>query len=245
MDWIPIGEYDIQAYTPEEKIALAVLQDGKNFFQVASRLHVSFERARDIVFSIRKKESIIMGKLSNTERAAIYQAWKDGQSQTDLAKHYNVSIPAISKLLKKLNAADQSIRSAELPKPSCEAARIAAYNEQRVKEELEDCENGIPNTPLVPQKQERKAAQINPEFDAAVTEMIENTNKNSAIAEKNSTNAEPDTLPVYITDALAERISSLSLEIEEREQRIAELQAEIEDYQFEREKIAAWLEEHT
>lgn len=222
VDWIPIGDFDIQAYTATEKAALEILNEGKNYFHIAYRLHVSFERAREIVFSIRKKESIIMGKLSNTERAAIYQAWKDGTSQADLARQYGVSKVTLCNLIKKLTAAEKSLT---------EAKPLASKN-------LEDCENGIPNMPLVQQKK----VQINPAFDSAVNEMI--AESKSADAEEKSANAEPEKLPVYITDALAEHISSLSLEIETREQRIAELQAEIEDYQFEREKIAAWMEDH-
>ena len=80
MDWIPIGECDIQTYTATEKEALAILNEGKNYFHIAYRLHVSFEWAREIVFSIRKKESLIMGKLTDQQKAEIYQKWKDGQA---------------------------------------------------------------------------------------------------------------------------------------------------------------------
>ena len=54
MDWIPIGECDIQSYTATEKAALALLNEGKNYFTIASKLRCSFESAREIVFSIRK-----------------------------------------------------------------------------------------------------------------------------------------------------------------------------------------------
>ena len=93
--WISIGECDIQTYTATEKEALAILNEGKNYFHIAYRLHVSFERAREIVFSIRKKESLIMGKLTNTQRAAIFHAWKDGTTPKELAKQYGVSVKSI------------------------------------------------------------------------------------------------------------------------------------------------------
>ena len=182
MDWIPIGECDIQAYTATEKAALSILNEGKNYFHIAYRLHVSFERAREIVFSIRKKESLIMGKLTNTQRAAIFQAWKDGTTPKELAKQYGVSDQSIYNLFKKLAKEPQ---------------------------ELEDCENGIPNTPLVP-------AEIEKEI--------------SAIAEEKSTNADSWRLPIVVQDAVNRYIHDIEDEIEMRERRILELQEELDTF---------------
>ena len=95
MDWIPIGACDIQAYTENEKAALAILNDGKSYFHIAYKLHVSFERAREIVYDIRKKESLIMGKLTDQQRAEIYQKWKDGQTPTGLALPGPWSFPKV------------------------------------------------------------------------------------------------------------------------------------------------------
>ena len=221
VDWIPIGACDIQAYTETEKSALALLNEGKSYFHIAHKLHCSFERARDIVFSIRKKESLIMGKLTDQQRAEIYQKWKDGQTPKELAKEYSVSDQSIYNLVNKLNAQKQA------------------------PVELEDVENGIPNTPLLPQKKERKAAQINPEFDAAVTEMIENADKNTAIAEKNSENAEPEKLPDFVLDAVDNELNCVELYIESHEERIADLQEELRTLEAKRKKLADWLEAHT
>ena len=187
MDWIPIGACDIQAYTENEKAALAILNDGKSYFHIAYKLHVSFERAREIVFSIRKKESLIMGKLTDQQRAEIYQKWKDGQTPKELAKEYSVSDQSIYNLVNKLNA--------QKPEPA----------------ELEDVENGIPNTPLLPQK-------------------FENADKNTAIAEKNSENAEEWRLPIVVQDAVNRYIRDVSDEIEMRERRICDLNEELKTY---------------
>ena len=185
MDWIPIGECDIQAYTATEKAALAILNEGKNYFHIAYRLHVSFERAREIVFSIRKKESLIMGKLTDQQKAEIYQKWKDGQAPKSLATEYNVSDQSIYNLVNKMNAQNSA--------PS----------------ELEDVENGIPNTPLVP-------AEIEKEI--------------SAIAEEKSENAEAWRLPTVVQDAVNRYIHDIEDEIEMRERRILELQEELDTY---------------
>lgn len=228
VDWIPIGECDIQAYTATEKAALEILNEGKNYFHIAYRLHVSFERAREIVFSIRKKESIIMGKLSNTERAAIYQAWKDGTSQADLARQYGVSKVTLCNLINKM--------AKEPP------------------QELEDVENGIPNTPLVPAEIEKeisaiaeeksKPGIISPEdvqFASAVNAMI--AQSKSADAEEKSANAEPDKLPHFIWVALDDQVSAINWEIEQREQRIAELKEEIVKLEDRRSAIEQLVEE--
>ena len=205
MDWIPIGACDIQAYTENEKAALAILNDGKRYFHIAYKLHVSFERAREIVFDIRKKECLILGKLSDQERKALFTGWKLGKSMSELANEYGVSVSAVSHIVKKMNT-------------------------QPAPVELEDVENGIPNTPLLPQKKERKAAQINQEFDAAITDMIENADKNTANAEKNSTNAEEWRLPIVVQDAVNRYIRDVSDEIEMRERRICDLNEELDTY---------------
>ena len=196
MDWIHI-EPEIQAYTLNEKYALSMLEDGKNYFQIAAKMRISFESAKEIVFSIRRKESIIMRKLTNTQRAAIYQAWKDGTPQKELAKQYGVSAVSISNLIKKMNA-----KQTEAPK-------------------LEDVESGIPNTPLVP-------AEIEKEI--------------SAITEENSTNEEPEKIPHVIWVALDDQVSAINWEIEQREQRIAELKEELVKLEDMRYSIEQWME---
>lgn len=204
MDWISI-EPEIQALTPLERRVLELLNEGNHYFRIAGMLHLSFESVRAIIFNIRKKESVLMGKLTNAEKAAIFQAWKDGKSQADLAKQYKVSGAAICALIKRLNKAESEIMQTE-DKP----------------EQLEDCENGIPNTPLVP-------AEIEKEI--------------SAIAEEKSANVEPDKLPHYIWVALDDQVSAINWEIEQREQRIAELKEELVKLEDRRSAIESWVEE--
>lgn len=200
MDWIPIGECDIQSYTATEKAALALLNEGKNYFTIASKLRCSFESAREIVFSIRKKESLIMGKLTNTQRAAIFQAWKDGTTPKELAKQYGVSVKSIYNLINKMT--------------------------KEPPQELEDVENGIPNTPLLPQK-------------------FENADKNTAIAEQNSENAAPEKLPDFILDAVENQMLFYERWIDNQVKQIAEQQAELQKLEAKRQKLADWLEAHT
>lgn len=216
MDWIHI-ERDIQGYTETEKKALALLREGKSHFQIAFKLHVSFEHAREIVFDIRKKESLIMGKLTDQQRADIYQAWKDGTTQKELAQKYGVCNQAISQLIKKMNT--------QKPEPV----------------ELEDVENGIPNTPLMPQ---RKPAQINQEFEASIEQMVEDVKKKSAIEVKNAENAEKKSviakIPECVKRACDQRIKDLDEEISIRSARIEDLKYEVEQFADELRQIRAW-----
>ena len=125
--------------------------------------------------------------LNNTQKAAIYQAWKDGTAVKDLAKQYGVSDQTIYNLITKLNKSASDIGL----KPAQEA-----------------------NQP------EQKPEQ-------------------NAEAQK------PEKIPNYIWAALDDNVSSLNLEIEEREQRIAELKEELLNFKNQRDAIEKWMEEHT
>lgn len=120
----------------------------------------------------------------------------------------------------------------------CERQRMSDWAEQRAdqtiynlikkmakkpQQELEDVENGIPNTPLVPDEIEKEI---------------------SVIAEEKSANAEPDKLPHYIWVALDDQVSAINWEIEQREQRIAELKEELLNLKNQRDAIEKWTEEH-
>jgi DNA-binding CsgD family transcriptional regulator len=92
---------------------------------------------------------------------------------------------------------------------------------------------------------DRKAAKINKEFDAAVDQMIEtmhsepepdpledveNADKKSGIAEKKSANAEEWRLPYNVQVAVDRYISDIDEEIAMRAQRISELTQELEEW---------------
>lgn len=232
MDWIPIGEPNVPELSPDAKAVRDYITEnciaqitGKTAAAMCRALHMGIDRFQDAVYEYRKWEAIMsrrpkINKEQRTEMLRLHN--EERYSVGKLASKYGCSQTAVKTALQaaKIEAEDATL---DKHTPHICIASSCAVDEAQIKDiaaegaELEDCENGIPNTPLVP-------AEIEKEISA---------------------NAESEALPFYITDALAEHIRSLSLEIEEREQRVAELQAEIEDYQFEREKIAAWLEEHT
>lgn len=86
----------------------------------------------------------------------------------------------------------------------------------------------------------QKKTQINEDFEQAVDAMI--AEREAADAEQKSANAEPDKLPEAVYRALLDKLNDCAFEIEQREQRIAELQAEIAEYEQIRKDIIEWKE---
>lgn len=145
-----------------------------------------------------------MGKLTNQQRAAIYQAHKDGIPQKELAEQYGVSVQAISQLVAKLSKAEKELTAMPVDKP--------------------------------------KPGIINPEFDAAVNEMIAEVKAEKA--EQKSANAEPDKLPGVVCRAIDAGFHDLADEIDKRRNRIEELEAEIAEFEKDIAALRKWREAH-
>ena len=185
-----------QALTVNEQRVKALLDQGKNQFQIAYQLHISFEAVREMIFSIRKKEAIILAKLSNQEKGDIYRSYKSGTTQAELAKRYGVTKSTICQIIQKLAKAE------------CEVFGDSAADKP------------MQNT------------GINEDFEQAVDDMI---------AERKAAEAEKK-LPEAVYRALLDKINDCDFEIEEREERIAELQAEIAEFRRIRDAIIEWKE---
>lgn len=114
--WQPIGEPSVPELSPDAKAVQDFITENsiaqitrKTESAMCRALHIGINRLQDAVYEFRKWEAINMGKLSNQQRAAIYQAWKDGTTQKELAKQYGVSVQTISQLCTKLAKAEQEI----------------------------------------------------------------------------------------------------------------------------------------
>ena len=191
--WHHIEPYP-QCLTESENRVKELLQRGWKYPMIAMQLKISHETAIDIIYEIRKKEGIMRGNpITADERSAILAMYATKTPVKEIASKVNRDISTVYKI----------IRGKDLT----EAQKIAAENEARVAAELEDVENGIPNTPLVSANTEQK---------------FEN-------AEKNAEKAEFQSLPFCVQIAVDRYIKDLKLEIEEREQRIVELQNELDD----------------
>lgn len=77
MAWIHI-DVQPQAFTLNEQRVKDMLDAGKNMFQIAAKMFMGIDCARDMIYSIRKKEAIILAKLSNQEKGEIYRSYKNG-----------------------------------------------------------------------------------------------------------------------------------------------------------------------
>ena len=120
--WISIGEPDVPRLSPDAAKVFSIIQyiDKLNLGIVRMKTRFGDDRIIEAIYEIRKMEAIRMGKLTNQQRAAIYQAWKDGTTQKELAKQYGVCAQAISQLCAKLEKAEQEIMqpaAEDKPKP--------------------------------------------------------------------------------------------------------------------------------
>ena len=251
VDWQPIGT-EVQLLTPNQQRIKDMLDDGRSIWSICGIMRMRREHVIDEIYEIRKKEVNMAkkptsGKLNNMQKAAIYQAYKNGAAtQQELAKQYGVCNQAISYTIKRMREAEESMAAAvDLPA----AAQVPAP------------------------EPERKAAAINQDFENAIDKMIEDAKaeKNAAIAEEKSVIAEvsesvqdptpeledcengiPNTplVPEKAISPVIRRlvtygISDMESEIEEREQRIAELKMEIEEFRKDIEIAKAWKEQQT
>lgn len=247
MDWTPIGT-EVQLLTANQQRIKDMLDAGRSIWSICGVMRMRREHVIDEIYEIRKKEvnmskpkKTASGKLNNAQKAAIYQAYKDGiATQQQLAKQYGVCNQAISYTIKRMRDAEESMAAAvDLPA----AAQVPAP------------------------EPERKAAAINQDFENAIDKMIEDAKaeKNAANAEKKSENAEvsepepeledvengiPNTplvqdkaISPVIRRLVTYGISDMESEIEEREQRIAELKMEIEEFRKDIAIAKEWKEQ--
>ena len=136
----------VQAMTETEKRAITALNNAPKHLwtsAVARRLGVGLETARDIIFEIRKKEAIIMGRLTNIQRTAIYQGWKDGQTMTALADQYDVSNQAISALIRKMKEKEENAAEKQQEKLPAAVRRAIQEHIQTLQDQIDQREQRI------------------------------------------------------------------------------------------------------
>ena len=218
--WHPI-EPEPQCLTESEQAVKKLLDRGWSYPMIAIKLHMSHETTRDIIFEIRKKEGIMRKPtITDEEKQTMNRMFAEGKTIQEIADATGRGRSSVYRIMNDRKPAQIN--------PEFEAATnemIAELSNRKgtcevtiaaEPAELEDVENGIPNTPLI-----------------------------AANADEKSANAEPEEIPGYIRSALYDKICAINLEIEQREQRIAELKMELVDYEAEREQIRAWMEAHT
>lgn len=225
MDWIPIGE-SIPVLTANQERIRDMLRENKSILYICHTMRMRREHVEEEIYDIRRKESIMgnpttSGKLSPQQKAAIYEAYKNGEKQPALAKQYGVCNQAISYTIKKMREAEQDMAAAV----------------------------DLPAAAQVPE-QKPKPAAINQDFENAIDKMIEdakekdaNAEKKSENAEENSANAKPELLPPVVLRAVNQHLQDIDDRIEQLQGRIDEIKMEIEEWQKDAEKLRAWRNE--
>ena len=107
--WTPIDPLP-QALSANEQRVKALLDQGRNQFQIAYQLHISFEAVREMIYEIRKKECLMAGKprLSQEERAEIFRLYREEHmTQRDLAARFGVSHGTIGNIISSFGSVQE------------------------------------------------------------------------------------------------------------------------------------------
>lgn len=212
--WISIGEPDVQSFTPLEKQVKRYLDKGYHPNVISCIIKQSREQTRDLIYEIRKKEGIMRkATVSDEERRTMKMMQAEGKTVREIAEATGRGRSTVDRIVNDRKAAHIN--------KEFDAAvdqMIETMHSEPEPVQLEDVENGIPNTPLV----------------------AENADKNSAIAEEKSTNAEEWRLPYNVQVAVDRYISDIDEEIAMRAQRIAELTQELEEWTAKRADLAGF-----
>lgn len=212
--WIPIGEPDVQSFTPLEKQVKRYLDKGYHPNVISCIIKQSREQTRDLIFEIRKKEGIMRkATVSDEEMRTMKMMQAEGKTVREIAEATGRGRSTVDRIVNDRKAA-------KINKEFDAAVdqMIETMHSEPEPVQLEDIENGIPNTPLV----------------------AENADKKSAIAEEKSTNAEEWRLPYNVQVAVDRYISDIDEEIAMRAQRIAELTQELEEWTAKRADLAGF-----
>ena len=222
-DWIPI-DAEPHPLTPTQQRIKELLDAGKKVYEIVWAVHMGKDFVLEEIYQIRKWESI-MGKgkqLDESIKIQIVDMWKNqGISQAEIIRKLGVASSTVSRTIMEYN-------------------RKGMHNPD-------------------------KKTQINKEFDAAVDEMIAESkamdldtieelhdaeighSADDLPAEKDTLDTKSDTiepLPDAVYKALLAKLNDIQFDIEEREQRIAELTEEIRQLKHDRDEIIDWKDKY-
>lgn len=209
-----------QTLTANEKRVKELLDRGKTVFQIAYKLHMSFEAVRDIIFEIRKKECLMAGKprLTQEERAEIYRLYREeGMTQRDLAARYGVTHATIGNIVKKMESVQQMCDALTAADKPMKNTGINPEFDQAVDAMIAESSVEVTAAPLAEGVQDQPA-ELEPVIVAK--------------------------LPHVIWSALDDKCCEINIDIETREAQIAELKAEIRALEAQKQDIQKWMEAH-
>lgn len=212
--WISIGEPDVQSFTPLEIQVKRYLDKGYHPNVISCIIKQSREQTRDLIYEIRKKEGIMRkATVSDDEKRTMKMMRAEGKTVREIAEATGRGESTVDRIVN-----DRKATKINKEFDAAVDQMIETMHSEPEPVQLEDVENGIPNTPLV----------------------AENADKKSAIAEEKSTNAEEWWLPYNVRVAVDRYISDIDEEIAMRAQRIAELTQELEEWTKKRADLASF-----
>lgn len=223
-DWIPIGDPVPAPLTPTQQRIRELLLEGKTPREISWKIRMAMDFLREEIFEIRKWEGL-MGKLDNTQKAAIYQSYKDGIKPGELAQQYGVSVQAIYNAINKLQSAEASMKLVEAQNKvqeinlgTCDVAEVAEAAEKK------------------------RVATINEEFEAAVNEMIAESKAADAEAESEPEQIK-EKLPPVVRRAIDSHLEDIGDHILCLQNRIEDIKAEIAEWEKDAKKLREWRDE--
>ena len=74
--------------------------------RIAAKLRISFETCRDIIYSIRKKESILEMRIAEDKKAQILDLHNQGMSQLNISLEVGCALSTVCKILKQVAGDD-------------------------------------------------------------------------------------------------------------------------------------------
>ena len=185
-DWISIDPLP-QMLTPTQEYIKEQLAAGQTPQAIAHRLHLRADHIADEIYEIRKKECIVGKPLTDEQKEKILEMRARGMSYHSIAMAVGCAAQSAANVCnaEKLKAELAAEQAADLP-------------------ETQEAPENLPE-----KKAEGKPGKINEDYDAAVNQMIADTDKNAAITEKNAAITEKPKKQYekpIVSDSIVERV---------------------------------------
>lgn len=100
-----------------------MLDQGRSIFQIAAKLRMGENTVREVIYSIRKKESIVAMRIAEEKKARILDLHNQGMSQLDISLEVGCAMATVYKVLKRVSDTDKT--NAVITEPESTEAEIA------------------------------------------------------------------------------------------------------------------------
>lgn len=214
--WQPIGEPDVPELSADGELVRAYLAENP-----AKRIdyRIISKIAHDLCIGFERVQDAIY-EIQKRKAIMARKPKFNKEQRAEMLRLHNSERYSVGKLASKYGCSQTAVKTA------LQAAKIEAEEE------------AMQNT------------GINAEFEQAVDQMIEEAEAPAEAVQEQPAVLEPviaaptETIPGFIWLALDDQCSAINLEIETRQERMAELRSEIEKLEKIKADIYAWLDAH-